>query len=151
MLAAGGAGADEQYRTLKQGASERWTGGGGGAPGNAQAQGAGPPHRGFSGAGKAGSGREAGPVQFERAAAGAGVPGNAQAQGQGGGADPFGLEQFMSQAKKGRKAGGRGTLDGIGKRGGMLAGSSGGGISAAEYKARGPGKKKMNFVSASGR
>ena len=89
-------------------------------------------------------------MRFERAAAGSGAPSSARAQGGGagaGGADPFGLEQFMSQAKKGRK---RGTLDGIGKRGGMLAGSSGGGISAEEYKARGPGKKKMSFVSAGG-
>lgn len=39
-------------------------------------------------------------------------------------ADPFGLNQFMSEVKSGQ--GRKGALDGIGRSGGMAAGAGGG-------------------------
>jgi SNW domain-containing protein 1 len=63
--------------------------------------------KGFAGSERTSAASRDGPVQFEKEE------------------DPFGLDQFLSEAKKGRAA-----LDTIGKRGELHAGSSGGGTGA---------------------
>ncbi|GBF94046.1 hypothetical protein Rsub_07314 [Raphidocelis subcapitata] len=65
-------------------------------------------------------------------------------------ADPFGLDQFLSEVGGGKGGGGkRGkALDGIGQRGGMAAGAGGG---AADGGGGGGGGRRMDFVSGSGR
>lgn len=59
-------------------------------------------------------------------------------------ADPFGLDQFLSEVKGGKK---KGALDGIGQGGGMRA--AGGGASFSEDA--GSLGRKMQFTSGSGR
>ncbi|GAB4821948.1 hypothetical protein N2152v2_008994 [Parachlorella kessleri] len=82
------------------------------------------PDKGFTGA-DYGKGGEGGPVQFEK------DPEEA---------DPFGLDQFLSDVRAGKK---RGALDNIGKSGGMRAA---GGGSSYDQDAGGSGRR-MDFVS----
>lgn len=91
----------------------------------------------------AASAASTGPVQFERAAppsaaTGAGV--GAEAGGDGG--DLFGIDQFLTEAKRGPKAG----LEAIGKRGFMAAAAGGVSLSAADYDKR--PTRDIKFVSA---
>ena len=80
--------------------------------------------KGFAGAeGGTGSAQRTGPVQFEREAPEA---------------DPFGLDQFLSEVKGGGKA-----LDKIGTSGQMLAGSTGAGGGSGAFQ--GGGRDKVNF------
>ncbi|MEW5312366.1 MAG: hypothetical protein WDW38_004007 [Sanguina aurantia] len=62
-------------------------------------------------------------------------------------ADPFGLDQFLSEVK-GKGRGKPNALDGIGKGGGMRA--AGGGANLDNLSAEGSGRK-MQFTSGSGR
>ncbi|KIY92842.1 hypothetical protein MNEG_15122 [Monoraphidium neglectum] len=61
-------------------------------------------------------------------------------------ADPFGLDQFLTEVGKGGGSKRGNALDGIGKRGGMAAGAGGGGDGGG-----GGGGRRMDFVSGSGR
>ncbi len=61
-------------------------------------------------------------------------------------ADPFGLDQFLSEVGKGGSKKG-GALDGVGQRGGMAAGGGGGG--GGEEGGCGGGSRRMDFVSGS--
>lgn len=66
-------------------------------------------------------------------------------------ADPFGLDQFLSEVKGGgRDRGGKGNaLDAIGKRGGMSA--AGGGASLDDLAGAGAGMgRRMQFTSGKG-
>lgn len=84
--------------------------------------------KGFKGA-EISAGPRSGPVEFER-----------QAEE----ADPFGLDQFLSDVKKGGK---KNALDGIGSSGGMRA--AGGGSSLDDQYAGGSGRR-MQFTSGRG-
>ncbi len=67
-------------------------------------------------------------------------------------ADPFGLDQFLSEVKGGgRDRGGRkgNALDAIGQRGGMSA--AGGGASLEDAGAGAGMGRRMQFTSGSGR
>lgn len=85
------------------------------------------PTKGFSGAEYGGGDKDTGPVQFEADRAEA---------------DPFGLDAFLDDVRKGKDA-----LDGIGKRGSMAATGGGGGMNPDDYS-RG-GNRKVNFTSGS--
>lgn len=85
----------------------------------------------------AGAPRAAGPVQFEKAHAGGGG-------GGGTSADPFGLDQFLSDTKRG----GKNALDAVGKSAGhgfMAAAGGGASKSAADYAH--PSRDRINFTS----
>lgn len=82
-----------------------------------------------------------GRLEFERQAAAAAEE-----------ADPFGLDQFLSEVKGGgRERGGRkgNALDAIGQRGGMSA--AGGGASLEDAGAGAGMGRRMQFTSGSGR
>ena len=83
------------------------------------------PDKGFTGAEYGKGGEGGGAVQFEK------NPDEA---------DPFGLDQFLSDVRQGRKAG---PLDGIGKGGGMAAA---GGGTGGSYEGGGSGRR-MDFVA----
>jgi len=86
------------------------------------------PTKGFSGAEYGGGDKDSGPVQFEADRAEA---------------DPFGLDAFLSDVRKGKDA-----LDGIGKRGSMAAsGGGGGGMNPDDYSRS--DNRKVNFTSGS--
>ncbi|GLC33946.1 hypothetical protein PLESTB_000821300 [Pleodorina starrii] len=104
------------------------------------------PDKGFEGAepapgGAAARGGGGGRLEFERQAAAAAEE-----------ADPFGLDQFLSEVKGGgRERGGRkgNALDAIGQRGGMAA--AGGGASFEDAGAGAGMGRRMQFTSGSGR
>ncbi|KAK9811770.1 hypothetical protein WJX72_009762 [[Myrmecia] bisecta] len=84
------------------------------------------PDKGFAGVDYSTSGRDAGPVQFEKEPE----------------ADPFGLDQFISNVRTGKK---KGALDEIGGGGAMRA--SGGGGKYEDY-AGGSSRSRMDFTRA---
>ncbi|KAJ3401674.1 hypothetical protein HDV05_000321 [Chytridiales sp. JEL 0842] len=84
------------------------------------------PHKGFQGAEASNAGPRDGPVQFEK---------------EMDEADPFGLEQFMSTAKRGRE-----KEDASKDRGSMMASGAG---KREDYDSRGSGRR-MQFESSRG-
>ncbi len=103
------------------------------------------PDKGFKGA-DVSAGPRSKPVEFER---------QPQAPQQQEEADPFGLDQFLSEVRadkrKGGSKGGDGgnSLSGVGDRGGMRA--AGGGGSTYDDLAAGGSGRRMQFTSGSGR
>jgi SNW domain-containing protein 1 len=121
--------ADAEVRRLQGGVSSA---GGAAGAGSGRFK----PTKDFEGVDRSGP-RSGGPVQFEKE-----TPALVQAHAGGGsGDDPFGLDQFLSEATKGRNA-----LDSIGKKGFMSA--AGGGSMRAPGDRGGSGRDSIQFTSS---
>jgi len=92
------------------------------------------PDKGFKGA-DVSAGPRSKPVEFER-----------QPLEE---ADPFGLDQFLSESRVDKRHKGDGALGGVGTKGGMRA--AGGGAGSYDDLSAGGSGRKMNFTSGSGR